>query len=277
MKLSHRAYPHPVVGNGDDVVEAAFQAPIVVSNDRINYFIAVRVQCSSTTIAKLIKRGDAVFVLHVECGNTLYRAAFEFSETEREFMIPGENLNSTVEVNVVTQAKRDIGKYRVEQAHPDYGDATFSVGAGDILAVAEGYSFDADINFDNLRSMNSIMQVRERGDAADAPMDVALNEEKITIYLSRTDFDNYKVIRSHQVLSASLIATIVLPALVEALTCLQGDHSDVEDLRWVRCLKRRIDHSGLSLDVPAFKLAQDLLELPIKRAFMSARAFLETL
>lgn len=276
MKLSHRSFPHPVVGNEDDVVDAAFQAAISVHNDRVNYYICVKVQCSSSTISKLVKKGDALYVLHVECGNTLYRSATEFTQDEREFMIPGENLNSTVEVNVVTEAKRDIAKYKVDQAHPDYGNATFSVSAGDILAVSEGFTFDADINFDMLRSMSSIMQIRERDDPADAPMEVDLSEEKITIYLSRVDFENYKSIRAHPVLSASLIATLVLPALVEALTTLQGEHSDVEDTRWCRCLKRRIEHAGLSLDAPALRLAQDLLELPIKRAFMSAHNLLES-
>jgi hypothetical protein len=276
MKLSHRSFPHPVVGNEDDVEGAAFQAAISVENDRLNYYIKVNVQCSSSTITKLLKKGDVAYVMHVECGNTLYRSAMEFTEDEHEFMIPGENLNSTVEVNVIAQAKKDISKYRVDKAHPDYGDATFAVSAGDILAVSEGFTFDADINFDMLKSMSSIMQIRERDDSDDAPMEVDLSEEKITIYLSHVDFENYKIIRVHQVLSASLIPTLVLPALVEALTALQGDHKDLEDTRWCRCLKRRIEYNVMSLDTPALRLAQDLLELPIKRAFMSARTILES-
>lgn len=276
MKLSHRSFPYPVVGNADDVLDAAFQAVINPSNDRVNYYIEVKVQCSSSTIAKLVKKGDAVYVLHVECGNTLYRSATEFTEDEREFMIPGEYLNATVEVNVVAEAKKDIAKYKVDQAHPDYGDQTFVVNGGDILAVSEGFTFDADINFDMLRSMSSIMQIRERDYPEDAPMEVDLSEEKITIYLSHVDFENYKIIRAHPVLSASLIATLVLPALVEALTVMKGDPSVVEDTRWYRCLSRRIEQTGFSLETHPLRLAQDLLELPIKRAFMSARAILES-
>jgi hypothetical protein len=277
MKLSHRSYPHPVVGNADDVIDAAFQAAITVHNDRVNYYIHVKLQCSSNTISKLVKKGDVVYVLHVECGNTLYRSATEFCENEREFMIPGEYLISNVEVNVFAQAKKDIPKYKVENAHPDYEDATFAVSSGDILAISEGHSYDADINFDMLRSMSSIMEIKERDDKDDAPMEIVLNYEKIRIYLSQADFENYKIIRVHQVLSASLIATIVLPALVEALMAMkEEDKSDIEDTRWCRCLKRRIEYAGMSLDTPPLKLAQDLLEKPIKRAFMSARAILES-
>lgn len=277
MKLSHRSFPHPVVGNEDDVVGAAFQAAISIHNDLINYYIKVNVQCSSSTITKLVKKGDAVYVMHIECGNTLYRSALEFTEDEHEFMIPGENLNATVEVNVIAQAKKDIAKYRVDKAHPDYEDAAFAISAGDILAVSEGFTFDTDINFDMLKSMSSIMQIREREDSEDAPMEVDLSDEKITIWLSHVDFESYKIIRAHKKLAESLIATLVLPALVEALTVLQGeDHADVEDTRWCRCLKRRIEHGEMSLETPALLLAQKLLELPIKRAFMSARTFLES-
>jgi hypothetical protein len=277
MKLSHRSFPHPVVGNADDVPAAAFQAAITVHNDRVNYYVDVKLQSSSNTISKLVKKGDVVYVLHVECGNTLYRLATEFSETDREFMIPGECLNSNVELNVFAQAKKDLPKYRVEGAHEDYGDATFAVNVGDILAISEGYSFDADINFDMLRSIGSIMEIKQRDDKENAPMEIVLNYEKIRIYLSRADFENYKIIRVHQVLSASLIATIVLPALVEALMAMrEDDQSDIKDTRWCRCLKRRIEYAGMSLATAPLKLAQDLLEMPIKRAFMSARAILES-
>ena len=275
MKLSHRSFPHPVVGNEDDVVDAAFQAAVSVHNDRVNYYINVKVQCSSSTITKLVRKGDAVYVLHVECGNTLYRSATEFTEDAHEFMIPGENLNSTVEVNVIAQAKKDIPKYRVDKAHPDYGDATFAVSAGDILAVSEGFTFDADINFDMLKSMSSIMQIRERDDSDDAPMEVDLSEEKITIYLSHIDFENYKVIRAIRC-SRTASSPLSYYPLVEALTTLQGEHKDIEEMRWCRCLKRRIEHAGMSLEIQPLRLAQDLLELPIKRAFSSARTQLES-
>ncbi len=272
MKLSHRAYPHPVVGNADDVVDTAFQAPIEVHNDTANYFLKVQVQCSSRTIRNLVERGDAVYVLHVECGNTFYRAAFEFSKPNKEFMIPGENLNSTVEVNVVARAKKTLKHYRVEHAHPDYRGAAFSVNAGDILAVAEGFSFDADINFDTLRSIGSIMQIKESDEQGDLPMEVDLSDEKIVVYLSKADFENYKVIRTHKLLAASLIATIVLPALVDALTYLRS-HED-EDNRWCRCLKHRIEKLDLTLKNDPLLVAQKILDLPIKRSFMSARQVL---
>ena len=276
MKLNYRSYPHPVVGNEDDVLDTAFQAVVEVQNDGAAYYLDVNVQTSSDTIKRLIKRGDAVYVLHVECSNTLYRRAFEFSEGAKTVVIPGGELNATVEVNVVARAKKDINRYRVNSSHPDYGRAAFAIGIGDILAVAEGFTFDADINFDSLRSVSSIMQIKARAEAADLPMSVELYDEKITVYLSKQDYKSYRLIRAHPNLSASVTSTLVLPALVEALTCVQNDRADYEEYRWCRCLIRRIEDLSLSLELEPLELAQRLLELPIQRALVLARAMIES-
>ena len=91
MKLSQRTFPHPVVGNADDVLEAAFQAAVEVSHDSVDYYLNLSVQCSSATILELVAKGEAVYVLHIECSNTLYRTVFEFAETAKEVVITGDN------------------------------------------------------------------------------------------------------------------------------------------------------------------------------------------
>src|ERR1700734_3980418 len=54
MKLSTRSYPHPVVGNRDDVPGAAFQASVSMATDRETVFLDVAIKCSSSTINKLV-------------------------------------------------------------------------------------------------------------------------------------------------------------------------------------------------------------------------------
>ncbi len=274
MRLSRRAYPHPVVGNGDDV-DAAFQAPIEVRHDGMAYYLSVQVQTSSKTIKRLVSEEKAIYVLHVECSNTLYRKAYEFSEDEREFIIPADCLNATVEVNVVARSSSEIPRYRVVGSHSDYGKTAFRINRGDILAVAEGHTFDADINFDALRSISAIMEIRENRDISDGPIEVDLSSDKIIIRLSRGDFDNYKIIRANPGLRSSLVPTIVLPALLDALQALKDGESEDEGLRWHRVLTRRLERLELNRQANSLHAAQKILELPIKRAFLSARDYIE--
>ena len=106
MRLSRRSYPHPVVGNLDDVPGAAFQATIEMSVDQDNVYIDANIQCSSTTVCGLVADRRAAYAVHVECTNTIFRRAYEFAETSKRITIPINQLNDTVEVNAFAVALR---------------------------------------------------------------------------------------------------------------------------------------------------------------------------
>src|SRR6266849_99742 len=55
MRLSTRSYPHPVVGNRDDVPGAAFQAIVEVTADKQTVYLDVSINSSSLTVNQLIK------------------------------------------------------------------------------------------------------------------------------------------------------------------------------------------------------------------------------
>src|SRR5882762_10602983 len=147
MRLSERSYPHPVVGNRDDVPGAAFQAAVEMTTDKQAIYLDVTINCSSKTINDLVKKKDAQFVMHVECSNTLYRRVFEFQDGNYRAQIPADNLNDAVEVNVFARATRAIDEYRVSAARPDYGNMSFELEKGDILEVSEGQIFYLDAPF----------------------------------------------------------------------------------------------------------------------------------
>jgi hypothetical protein len=161
MKLSSRSYPHPVVGNRDDVPGAAFQAALEMSSDKQAIYIDATVKCSSKTINDLVKKKDASLVLHVECSNTLFRKTFEFSSGQFRAQIPADNLNDSVEVNVFAKANRNISGYKVDASHPDYGTVSFDVEKGNILAIGEGQVFYIDSQFDAMSPIGSIMEIHE--------------------------------------------------------------------------------------------------------------------
>jgi hypothetical protein len=273
MRLTNRSYPHPVVGNRDDVPDAAFQAALEMTSDKEAIYLEAVVNCSSKTINDLIKKKDANFVMHVECSNTLYRRVFEFHEGTYRAQIPADNLNDAVEVNVFARAARSISGYRVDAAHSDYGTVAFEVEKGDILAVGEGQVFYLDAPFDALSPIGSIMEIHEAQQDGDRPMQVEFAGPKILILLSKKDFAEYKLLKTMDGMSVALTTTIVLPVLIEAIHVVQAEGDD--DLRWVRALKRRLEDMQLKLDDEALELAQKILELPVKRTFASARMLAE--
>lgn len=278
MRLSARSYPHPVLGNRDDVPGAAFQAALEMSTDKQSVYVTADVDCSCELLSSLLAAGHVAFVLHVECSNTLFRRAYEFRESPHRISIPADNLNDAVEVNVFMRAMNRIPDYRIPEAHQDYGDAVFDIRRGDILAIAEGQVFHIESDFDALSRIGSIMQINESPKDGDLPMEPSFEGDKIVIFLSKNDFFDYKLLKHHEGLRGPLTTTIVLPVLVEALQILKEESDGMEDSRrWVRALARRIENVGLSIEMQPLLLAQKLLELPVKRALSSSRMLAEAL
>jgi hypothetical protein len=272
MRLSERSYPHPVVGNRDDVPGAAFQAAVEMSTDKQAIYLNAAINCSSKTINGLIKKKQARFAMHVECSNTLYRRVFEFDSNNYRAQISIDNLNDAVEVNVFARAVHKISPYQVDAANEDYEGVTFEVGKGDILAVADGNLFYLDAPFDALSPIGSIMQIQVSHEEGDRPMQVEYNGPKIMIYLSKQDFADYNLLK-HLEVSTALTTTIVLPVLIKAIDKAREDQDD--DLRWVRALKRRLELLQLDIQDDSLELAQQVLELPVKRTLASARMSVE--
>jgi len=98
MRLRKRSFPHPVLGNNDDVLGSAFQAAFEAGHDREHFYLSVSFECSNTTLTDLIDAAKAAFAMHVECTNTVFRARFLSNERNRRFVVSSEDLNGSVEV-----------------------------------------------------------------------------------------------------------------------------------------------------------------------------------
>ena len=272
MRLSERSYPHPVVGNRDDVPGAGFQAAITATSDKENFYIDIQIQCSSEAVRALVQQDKAAYVAHIECSNTLYRQAFRFHEEKHRITIPASRLFDKFEINVMACAFARISSYAVPGAHEDYGDAVFDLREGDIIAVADGEEFLAEFE-DALARIGSIMQVDESQVDEDGIMKVDWNGKRIVIILSKKDFKAYNKLKNLEPIGSALASTIVLPVLVQALNAVKDPESELAGCRWHDVLQRRLEKMSLAgTDFDALDAAQQMLELPIKRALASANA-----
>ena len=275
MKLSRRSYPHPVLGNRDDVPGAAFQPTIEVSADKQFVYIDIRIQCSSGTILDLVKAGRAAYVAHVECTNTVFRRAYEFREEREKITIPTDQLNETVELNVFAVSKETIRGYAIEAAHEDYKGAAFIIRRADILAIGETRTFLVEPQ-ESLGRIGTIMQIDCSIEDGDQPMKLDLQQQKIRVVLSKPDFEQYKILRNNEALLEIVTMAIVLPALIAALSEIRsGSGDEFEGLRWYEVLIARMDSLGLSKDSDPITAVQRLLDLPIRRTLTSAHRFAE--
>lgn len=174
----------------------------------------------------------------------------------------------------MVRAKNDVPSYRIDNSHEDYGNTKFDVKAGDILAVADGHTFDAEVTHDSLKRIGSIMLVEESSKEGDHPMEVDFySANKILIRLCKPDFARYKSLKHVPALASHLTTTLVLPVLLQALHLAKDDDSGVRTLGWCMNLKKRLEATNLDKEPEELIVAQRLLDMPIRRALSSAEQY----
>ena len=267
MKLRDRSYPHPVVGNKDDVPGADFQVTIEVVTDPESVIIDFTILNSSVTLADLIKNGSARYAAHIECSATSFRKLVEFDCDRHRTVLSSDDLKGHVEVNCFVVATKLISNYLVAGQHPDYGKFTFEIKPFDILARCDGFQFPIDHDYSGFEQIGSILVIISSPDVGDRPMYCELADDKIQVILSQKDFAAYQQLRLSPV-ARVLEASVVLPALMTAVASLSTEEPD--EYRWQRILSARMQRLGLSPGDDALTTAQRLLDLPLRRALTLA-------
>ncbi len=268
MRINTRAFPIPVVGNGDDV-NAGFQATLDVEDDKIDFFLTVEIVCSSLSLRTLIDEGVASYIMHIDCPTTMFRKAIRLAGARDRVSISTQDIDKAVEVTFFIVANNDLTQYVIDAANVDFDGVLFSVASGDILAYSETHRFDASLPFDALRNISALINVVGSSDEGRRPAQVMLTGEKVVIRLSKDDFQNYMIMRNDAAHRELIVTALVLPALMEAVHTFWDKPEEERDMyRWCRVLSQKIDELGVETRSP-FEISQLILKLPLQRAFRS--------
>ncbi len=273
MKVSIKSYPHPVLGNENDL-GGYFKVDFKYELSRKEVVLNPAFSLKNTAIEDLIKKGKASFVAETECRNTFFRTSFSSNEQIVRFAMPSRLVRERVTVGFYVCAEDDIKGYKPSECHPDYEGAEFDIEKGDVLAVGGSCSFIAEKNFDPLRPpVASFMSIVE-GSQHEGPMEIDYESEKITIILSKADWKKYLDIREQKTAEGVLHASIVFPVLIDAVHQTQSGRGDYENRNWFGRLEAIIDAKGLREKEP-FEIAQKILENPAARSLQGTSSLLE--
>lgn len=275
MKVNSKSYPHPVLGNEDDLGGSFSIDPFRYELKKDEIVLNPSFALKNAGIEELVRKGKASFVAEVECRSTFFRKSFSGRNPVEQFAFPSKLARERVTVGFYVCADENIPGYKPTQPHADYEGALFDVEAGDILAFGGYTSFLADKNFDPLRPpISSFMSITE-GFHHEGPMEIDYEQEKITIVLSKADWANYWSVRGQKVAEGMLHGAIVFPVLIDALHQVKNNGSDYENYGWFGRLEAILDARGLR-DKEPFEVAQKILDNPVTRSFQSIGSLLET-
>lgn len=272
MKIYNQSFPHPVLGLKDDVQDT-FEVEFNWECDRAFFYLRPIFRLNNSTLEHMLKSNEAKYAVEVECANTFYRNTFYSDKTSPQFNINAELLRN--KVNLIFFIISNVNKedYTITNSHPDYGETKFNISTGDVLAYGGKTDFLAVKNYDSLKAVSSIMEIK-KGEYDQGLVKTDFYQDKIKIILSREDYENYKLLSSDPSNIPIFHTSLVFPVLYKALIFIDEVNADYAQFKWFDVIKTRIDDEDLSLsdDEKHIEVIQKLFGNPYRRLFEALRA-----
>ena len=298
--LSKINYSHPVLrkhgknlaSDYGDIFNFAFELEIREThpaNGNVS-LICKSVLNDHRHLDKMIREGEAVICLTVNCPSTFFRdtikgdqSRFEGEEPFQEYS--SKELRGKVHFDATIVTTKEVSEFKPIGLHSDYGDTSFELPKGSIIAH---HAFNSSSVFGTtteiLYESESIFEVIQ-GEDETPPRKVNLEEDdKIRIYLSPSVFDWYKREReTHGEDGTIITAALYSPVLMDVLWELSFSSHGHEKKTWFGVIKNRWTTlkiqegasnvfdpgDGLSIVEAADKLLS-IREVPMMEAFVSS-------
>lgn len=268
MNLDNVSFPYPVLGINDDIMPCPEPPEVSLAADDKFYHFKIVLRYDNVDISKLIETNYAEHVCEVVCSSTRFRKCYVCKDGHFEISIPKRNLGGKIIFTPTVTVKKKIDNYVNSGFHLDYADHKFEMEPGDILAVFDQITYNADIKYDKLKAVGSFMVIEKTSDSLPNTL---LDRDKIRLLLPT---DLYNLYRSNPQVNSNpdiLHASLVLNSLTYAL-CRYDQYSGK---KWAEAIKYRIDTED---DLAEFRetdseewrvdrLAQILLGKPYERLF----------
>ena len=275
MIIADRSFPHPVLAPfRDDVTPNKIALELTVTLDSDNYYVDATLDYDNATLAALTANGQATHAFHFECKRNFYRRVFSSGERSVRVVLPTREVVGRIECSAFVHATTEIAAYSVAGSHADYGDATFAISTGDILALAETKVFDVYADYDPLKNLASILDIVKSDSLRDGPVSVNSDGDRLIATLSQHDYDKYTELKADPQLGALLANQVIVPVLMQAVYEIRETSTDEREVelskRWYRSIDRKL--SELQLDVrpggavTPLTAVQALLSLPLRRS-----------
>lgn len=273
MRPNETVFPYPVLGDlnaipGEKPDAEAIENIPLKEQLALPYRWTFLPSVKNPDILKLIDEGKAQYMCEVTCTATLLRKCFFSKEPKIEVVIGRKEVNKRVDFAIYVVATQHIADYDNSAASEEYRElAPFDLDVGSPLAIIKFYRWDADLCYEDLTSLRSILQILKNSDASQQYVMLNLEHDYIQILLPAQQYEIFLGKAQTPEFSEILKSSIVLYALQAALQVLPSEPVR----RWERALHEYIKHNeafaGLSptndADIPL--IAARMLDNPFKR------------
>ena len=289
MPRSYISFPHPVLGNRDDV-EGVFQL-LAGSSYRPNALAVqfnLEFELDNPELEQLLYDDEIRGVMAISCTRTFYSATKELDlsssggHTYRASVeIPRADIAGRVSIQVALVSDGDFDKYALGSFHEDFGGAQFAPTRGQILAQTGSVAFQIDQEWDPLDPpTSSFLKIVVADFPLDGDIQVDLEGDDIQVTISHELKASVDALPG-QMRDEYVLATVVMPALSEAIAASEqvateaSDGEDGSEYRmWERAIDQRLTNLGAH-GLSSIQAANVLLERPAARAAQKVTALVD--
>jgi hypothetical protein len=276
MKIRNsRMFSYPVLSSMyDDYINSSFSISISAKKSIKKMLITIIPNLDSNLMKNLINQNKAELVVHFECGRTRYRKIQKMNLGENNYQFEGKNLNDNIQVVSFIVASTDINNLKSTEFNIEYGNSSFNIEKGSILAISNQVEIPVQKNIYDLSSVESIVSIVTNHDENNNIL-FELSDIKIRVKLPENVFINYSNLgKNVSNYTPILHSMFVIPALVYALDYIkdQEDWIDIENYLWFKVIKKKCEEKygafdrNLIEEKTSIVIAQDLIEAPISEA-----------
>jgi hypothetical protein len=249
MSFKVRTFPFPVLAefNDDYLSPAHFtaRAQFTVRDEagRSTPTMRYEFELASETLEAMLLAGTVEVVVELDCRETLYRTVIRVGDERGDVELEAGELIGGVDVTFYVLATTDIPDYAPQAINSEYGAQSFSVTAGDPLAIALADSAEFDFNWKSKPDLMKVLLAKELDpyayefDCSSSPIIIRVGE-KYQHYWQQT--------RGDAATKPHLYQGIYKDCMAAALTILKDDPEN--DTPWARALFGRLEELGSAVD-----------------------------
>lgn len=245
MSSSKFSYPHPILGNNNDIVPGLGENSVVgyllTTTDDFHIYRFV-FSIEDETILGLIEQQKARYAVTVKCKSTLYQDKELSFSNELEVKIPRTYAIGKIDFQLFVIAKEAF-KYYNPRENSQFLNNSFDINPEDPLVFFPTQYDYLDITYHTLKHYSSIL-VPVSDENVDDNDILIETHDKIEVHLSPETFKLFKNVNTQEN-APVIISSIVQPALTTALFKLFTDAESAEDVintedAWAQAIIKRM-------------------------------------
>jgi hypothetical protein len=259
MHTAGYSFPHPVLGNADDVQGSLKVKMRVDRNEsRMIEFSNIQIENTNGYIAGLIAAGQANYFVRIYCSATMSTWLLEYRNAN--IQVSENDLVAKAEVQVYIISKVQISNYSDASFNSQFAGTVFEVAANEVLGISGKLNVPIEKINERLGLGNIFKFFQQE---SGKPINFEFTRDKIYINYPVTKKGEHPPRAMFEKRPWTAFQIFIVPAIAEALRYVDDNNEKVKNLEWYQVIDSILPES--ERDGNYFSQAQTLLNkgLPI--------------